>query len=147
MTPDPTIDAFRDVLGESLDEIRSGIAGLTVEQLNAAPAGGDTNSIAVIVTHALSATLSWLSLAMGAPLPQRDRDAEFRTVADAGFAATSAEVSMEPTTKVELTEEKEARQVLGFVERLEELEDVQNVYANFDLPDALLEQLEATIAG
>jgi hypothetical protein len=41
----------------------------------------------VIVTHALGATLSWLSLAMGAPLPPRDRDAEFRTVADAGFAA------------------------------------------------------------
>jgi YebC/PmpR family DNA-binding regulatory protein len=69
------------------------------------------------------------------------------SLADAGFAASSAEVSMEPTTKVELTEEKDARQVLGFVERLEELEDVQNVYANFDLPDALLEQLEATIAG
>jgi YebC/PmpR family DNA-binding regulatory protein len=69
------------------------------------------------------------------------------SLADAGFAASSAEVSMEPTTKVELTDEKDARQVLGFVERLEELEDVQNVYANFDLPDALLEQLEATIAG
>ena len=87
MTPDPTIDAFRDVLGESLDEIRRGVAGLTVEQLNTAPAGGDTNSIAVIVTHALSASLSWLTLAMGAPLPPRDRDAEFRTVADTGFAA------------------------------------------------------------
>ena len=36
--------------------------------------------------------------------------------------------------------------MLGFVERLEELEDVQNVYANFDLPDALMEQLEATVA-
>ena len=36
--------------------------------------------------------------------------------------------------------------MLGFVERLEELEDVQNVYANFDLPDALMEQLEASVA-
>ena len=87
MAPDPTIEAAREVLDESLDEIRRGIHGLTMEQLNAAPAGGDTNSIAVIATHALGSTLSWLSLAMGAPLPARDRDAEFRAVADDGFAA------------------------------------------------------------
>ncbi len=64
----------------------------------------------------------------------------------AGYPADSAELSMEPTTKVEITEEKSARQVLQFVERLEDLDDVQNVYANFDLPDALLEQLEASVA-
>jgi hypothetical protein len=40
---DPTIDAARDVLAESLDKIRRGIAGLTVDQLNAKPAGGETN--------------------------------------------------------------------------------------------------------
>ena len=87
MSGDPTIDALRDVLDESLDEIRGGIAGLTVEELNARPAAGETNSIAVIVTHALGATLSWLSLAMGAPPPERDREAEFRALADDGFAA------------------------------------------------------------
>jgi YebC/PmpR family DNA-binding regulatory protein len=64
----------------------------------------------------------------------------------AGYPAESAEISMEPTTRVEISEEKAARQVLAFVERLEELEDVQNVYANFDLPDALMEQLEASVA-
>ena len=87
MTADPTIEALRAVLEESLDEIRRGIADLSVAELNAGPAGGDTNSIAVIVTHALGATLSWLSLAMGAPLPPRDRPAEFRTVADDGFGS------------------------------------------------------------
>jgi DinB superfamily len=84
---DPTIEALREVLHESLDEIRLGIADLTVDELNAAPAGGETNPAAVIVTHALGATLSWLSLAMGAPLPDRDREAEFRTVADEAFAS------------------------------------------------------------
>lgn len=67
-------------------------------------------------------------------------------LAAAGYPAESAELSMEPTTKVELGDERSARQVLGFVERLEELEDVQNVYANFDLPDALMERLEASVA-
>jgi len=63
----------------------------------------------------------------------------------AGYPAESAEVSMEPTTWVEVGDEKTARQVLGFVERLEELDDVQNVYANFDIPTELMEQLEASV--
>ncbi len=67
-------------------------------------------------------------------------------LASAGYAPESGELSMEPTTKVEIRDERAARQVLAFVERLEELEDVQNVYANFDLPDALMEQLEASVA-
>jgi len=67
-------------------------------------------------------------------------------LAAAGYPAESAELSMEPTTKVEISDQKAARQVLDFVERLEDLEDVQNVYANFDIPDALMEQLEASVA-
>ena len=39
-----------------------------------------------------------------------------------------------------------ARAVLGFMERLEDLDDVQNVYANFDIPADLMERLEAQVA-
>ena len=83
---DVFIEGTREVLEESLDEIRRGVADLNVDELNARPAGGQTNSVAVIVAHALGATLSWLSLGFGKPLPPRDRDAEFQTVADSGFA-------------------------------------------------------------
>ena len=69
-----------------------------------------------------------------------------RALADGGYDADSAELSMEPTTLVEISDEKTARQVLEFVERLEDLDDVQNVYANFDIPSDLLEQLEASVA-
>jgi YebC/PmpR family DNA-binding regulatory protein len=69
-----------------------------------------------------------------------------RALADAGYEADSAELSMEPTTLVEISDEKTARQVLEFVERLEDLDDVQNVYANFDIPSDLMEQLEASVA-
>jgi YebC/PmpR family DNA-binding regulatory protein len=69
-----------------------------------------------------------------------------KALTDAGYAPSSAELSMEPTTKVDLTDEHSARAVLNFVERLEDLDDVQNVYANFDIPDALMEQLEASVA-
>lgn len=68
-------------------------------------------------------------------------------LSDAGFPPETAEVSMEPTTRVAITGERDARQVLDFVERLEDLDDVQTVYANFDIPDALMEQLEASVVS
>jgi len=68
-----------------------------------------------------------------------------RALAAAGYEAESAELSMEPTTTIEIHDEKAARSVLQFVERLEDLEDVQNVYANFDIPVELMEQLEAQV--
>jgi YebC/PmpR family DNA-binding regulatory protein len=64
-----------------------------------------------------------------------------RALADAGYEADSAELSMEPTTLVEISDEKTARQVLEFVERLEDLDDVQNVYANFDIPESVMATL------
>jgi YebC/PmpR family DNA-binding regulatory protein len=66
-------------------------------------------------------------------------------LASTGYEAESAELSMEPTSWVEISDEKTARQVLTFVERLEDLDDVQNVYANFDIPTQLMEELEASV--
>jgi YebC/PmpR family DNA-binding regulatory protein len=74
-----------------------------------------------------------------------DLEAVRRALADAGYEAESAELSMEPTTTVEVGDEKTAKQVLSFVERLEDLDDVQDVYANFDIPAELMEQLEAQV--
>jgi len=56
--------------------------------------------------------------------------------ADIGYA--SAELTMIPKTTVEPTE-KEARQVLRLVDLLEENDDVQDVYANFDISEEILE--------
>jgi hypothetical protein len=84
---DPFVEGTREVLEASLGEIGKGVAGLGVDELNSRPAGGETNSIAVIAAHALGSTISWLSLGFGKPLPPRDRDAEFRTVADESFAS------------------------------------------------------------
>lgn len=68
-----------------------------------------------------------------------------RSLAEAGFEAESAELSMEPTTTVEVNDARTARQVLQFMERLEDLDDVQNVYANFDIPAELMEELQAEV--
>ena len=75
-----------------------------------------------------------------------DLESVRRSLAAAGLEAESAELSLEPTTKVEIADEKAARQVLTFMERLEDLDDVQNVYANFDIPADLMERLEAQVA-
>jgi YebC/PmpR family DNA-binding regulatory protein len=72
-----------------------------------------------------------------------DLEAVRTALAAAGYEAASAELSMEPTTTVEITDEKQAKAVLQFLDRLEDLDDVQNVYANFDIPAELIERLEA----
>ena len=79
---DATIEAARDLLGESLDELRSAVGSCSAEQLNHRPGGDDTNGLAVLATHALYSTRAWLSLATGADLPPRDRPAEFRIIVD-----------------------------------------------------------------
>jgi YebC/PmpR family DNA-binding regulatory protein len=58
-----------------------------------------------------------------------------------GFKPILAEVQMHPKTTVHIEEEKAAQQVLKLVELLEEHDDVNDVFANFDIPDQLLEAL------
>ena len=71
---------------------------------------------------------------------------DFETLRDAltekGFRPTSAEVSMRPSSVVEL-HGKEAETMLRVADALEDMEDVQNVYANFDIS----EEEMARIAG
>ena len=83
--PDPTVTAAREIVEESIEGIHGAILGLPVEALNWRPSHEGTNPIAVLAVHAMHSTRSWLAVALGAPLPDRDRDAEFRTlVADHG---------------------------------------------------------------
>ena len=57
---------------------------------------------------------------------------------DAGIQFVSAELTMLPKSTIRL-ESKEARQVLRLMEQLEDHDDVQQVHANFDIPDEVLE--------
>lgn len=51
------------------------------------------------------------------------------------YKVVKAESTMLPKTKVDLSEEKVAHQVMRLVEKLEDLDDVQNVYSNADFPE------------
>jgi YebC/PmpR family DNA-binding regulatory protein len=58
----------------------------------------------------------------------------------AGVPVFSAEISMLPTTTIPV-DGGEARQVLQLIDVLEELDDVQNIYANFDIPEEVMASL------
>jgi YebC/PmpR family DNA-binding regulatory protein len=58
-----------------------------------------------------------------------------------GLKPVLAEVQLRPKTTIRIEEEKPAQQVLKLVELLEEHDDVNDVFANFDIPDQLLEAL------
>jgi YebC/PmpR family DNA-binding regulatory protein len=56
----------------------------------------------------------------------------------AGIEPSSSDLAMVPTTMVEVDAEGEAKRVLRLVEALEDHDDVQNVFSNFDIPDAVM---------
>jgi YebC/PmpR family DNA-binding regulatory protein len=61
---------------------------------------------------------------------------------DAGIEYDSAESSLVPTMTVEVDEEA-ARKVLKLIDVLEDSDDVQNIYANFDVSDEVLAKIDA----
>jgi YebC/PmpR family DNA-binding regulatory protein len=58
---------------------------------------------------------------------------------DAGVEVDSAELTMVPKTTVELDEENAAKKTLRLIDALEESDDVQEVFANFDIPETVME--------
>ena len=57
----------------------------------------------------------------------------------AGFTIESLELAMVPKVSVAVADEGVARQLIRLVEGLEDTDDVQDVYANFDIPEGILE--------
>jgi transcriptional/translational regulatory protein YebC/TACO1 len=60
----------------------------------------------------------------------------------AGFKAKSAEFTRIPENSIEITDVKVAQNILRLMEKLEDHDDVQNVYSNFDISDELMAQVE-----
>jgi YebC/PmpR family DNA-binding regulatory protein len=58
---------------------------------------------------------------------------------EAGIEVESAELTMLPKTTVRIEDEAAARKLLRLMDALEENDDVQDVYANFDIPEGILE--------
>jgi len=62
---------------------------------------------------------------------------------EAGISCIISEIGMIPQTVVTL-DEKQAVQMLKLMEKMEDSDDVQHVYANFDIPDEIMESVTAS---
>ncbi len=65
-----------------------------------------------------------------------------KAVEAAGYDYESAEVEFVPSFEQEVTEVDQARKLFKLLDALEDLDDVQNVYSNDDVPDEVSEQLD-----
>ena len=67
---------------------------------------------------------------------------ELASVRDAleakGVTVTSAELTMVPTSTIEVDDDGEAKKVLRLMDAIDDHDDVQNVHANFDIPESVL---------
>jgi YebC/PmpR family DNA-binding regulatory protein len=70
-----------------------------------------------------------------------DLDPVHKAIEAAGITPLSVELSRVPTTSVAVEDERNAEQLLRLMEFLEDHDDVQKVYANFDISDELMEKL------
>ena len=68
--------------------------------------------------------------------PASDFEAVKKALDDQKVPYLAAEITMLPKTTVQIEDEKQAQQVLRLMEALEDYDDVQHAYANFDIPDA-----------
>jgi len=60
----------------------------------------------------------------------------------AGYSIERAETEMVPKNTVQISDPEKARKMLRLMDLLEENDDTQNVYGNFDIPDEIMESLE-----
>ena len=66
-----------------------------------------------------------------------------RALDSAGVPVESADLTMLPKTTVSIDDEASAKKLLRLMDALEESDDVQAVYANFDIPEGILEAVAA----
>jgi YebC/PmpR family DNA-binding regulatory protein len=74
--------------------------------------------------------------------PPSDLAAVRSALESSGWPVASSELTMQPSQSVPIDSEGDARKVLRLIDLLDEHDDVQNVYANFDIPDSVMELVE-----
>lgn len=61
----------------------------------------------------------------------------------AGFTIKSSDLIMKPKTFVTITNPQEASKIINFLDTLNDQDDVQKVYANLDIPDEVMKQIQS----
>ncbi len=75
--------------------------------------------------------------------PPTDLHTVRTAIEEAGVAVSSSELTMLPSATVPVEDSSVAKRVLALIDALDDNDDVQDVYANFDIADELLEAIEA----
>ncbi len=64
-----------------------------------------------------------------------------KAITDKQIATEAAQISMVPENSIEITDPEAARKIMNLVEAFEDHDDVQKVYANFAIPDEIMDNL------
>ncbi len=59
------------------------------------------------------------------------------TLLGSGMVVKSAELMRKPVTTVALSDIEQARKAINFIEKIEDMDDVQKIYANYDIPEEI----------
>ena len=70
-----------------------------------------------------------------------DLEAVRAALLDGGFNVNTAEVIMQPSNTIEITDVETAAKLMKLIDALEDNDDVNNVYANYEISDEIMEQL------
>ena len=71
-----------------------------------------------------------------------DFNAVNEALAEAGLEPVEAEITKQSSTTVDITDKAEAAKIMALMEALDEADDAQNVYSNFDIDEAILAELD-----
>jgi len=64
-----------------------------------------------------------------------------KKIKNSGFEVKSTEITMKPVTPAVINDSQKAQKVLKFMDALENHDDVQKIYANFDIPNEILAEI------
>jgi YebC/PmpR family DNA-binding regulatory protein len=105
--------------------------------------GTDEDELTLAAADAGADDVQDLGDAWQVTTPPTELHAVRTAIEAAGIKVRSSDLTMIPTTTVALDQEDKAKSVLRLMDALEEHDDVEAVYANFDIPDAVLEAVSA----
>ncbi len=103
----------------------------------------DEDTIFTIVTDAGADDLETSGDYYEITIPVENFEDVKKALEDANIETNVCELTMLPSSTVKVEKESEAAAVLRLIDALEDLDDVQNVYANFDISEEIFEKLAA----
>jgi transcriptional/translational regulatory protein YebC/TACO1 len=104
--------------------------------------GADEDELMLVALEAGAEDIADDGEAWRITTPATELHAVRSALEEAGVTVESSELTMVPTATIALDSDESAKKVLRLIDILDDNDDVQDVYANFDIPDSILESIE-----